>query len=415
MSGSARKDVLVALMAFSVMLGAGAVIPSVRPMFAALGASESSMHAFMSVNMVGAAIGAPLLGGWADRRGLHRLLCVVLALLDAALLWSTTLTLPITLLLALRMLQGAANVGVLSLVLGAISAGERGHARAVGLGGGAVMAAVAIGPAFGGALLSLGPLAPIRAASVLAIMTALIAAVLGRPLDDARAPSQHTGGLRAMLVDSTFVVPAALAFAERFTVGCFVVTFALYAHEVRHLTDAQTALRYSLFLVPFAAATYPLARSRVASRSTLLMVGGVLYGACFIVFGALSGAALAVALVLAGVSSAMVYAPSLCLVAIAGKRGRRATAMAAFHAAGCVGMMLGPAVAGIASATMRAAGVGASTRYATVFVIGGVAQLLIMTLLAPRISALRVKNNQHTHDTTDEAHASAFIDGGTRP
>lgn len=400
MKQQAGGTAVVATMAFLVMLGAGVVIPAVRPMFASIGASESQMHAFMSVNMIGAAVGAPLLGAWADRRRIHRALVIALAVADAALLFATTLHVGVGALLALRVLQGATNVGVLSITLGAIATAGRSHARAAGVGGSAVMVAVAIGPAVGGALLRLGPMMPVRFASGLALAAALVAVLCGAPLSSRGERPRTSESIKTLLRDPHLVVPAALAFAERFTVGCFVVTFALYAHEVRHLTDTQTALSYSLFLVPFAVATYPLARARRLSRATMLFAGGIAYGVTFLTFGVTSGLQLAAALVVAGASSAMVYAPSLCFVAAAGAGGKRATAMAVFHAAGCLGMMLGPAVAGIASAILRRAGTAAQTRYALIFVIGGVAQLVTMKLLAGRIHALRTSERDVGQETT---------------
>ena len=196
--------------------------------------------------------------------------------------------------------------------------------------------------------------------------------------------------LRALAADPLFVAPALLAFAERFTVGCFVVTFSLYANHVRHLSDSQTGLHYSLFLVPFALATYPFARGTDRfPRGTMMTVGGVLYGVAFLTFGFTSGAALVAALMFAGLSSAMVYGPSLCCVARVGGGGERATSMALFHAAGCLGMLLGPAVAGIASALMRNAGVADPTRYSAVFILAGFAQLAAMVALRAPLRRLR--------------------------
>jgi MFS family permease len=399
----------VAAMAFLVMLGGGIQIPAVRPLFGErLHFSESVMHAFMSVNMLGGMLGAPLAAAWADRRGAHRAVCVALAALDAALLGACTLPLAAGPILALRAMQGAANVGVLSIVLGSLGrdrAGEGGHSRTVGLAGSGVMLAVALGPAAGGALLKLGPYAPLRAAAALALLVAAIATAspdaLGGRGPDVTPRRSALGGpsLGALLKTPLFVVPAVLAFVERFTVGCFVVTFSLYAHSVRHLSDAQTGIHYSLFLLPFALATYPLTRGTERwSRAAMMALGGVLYGATFVTFGLASGGALALSLMVAGLASAMVYGPSLCCIAAASGQSGRATSMAFFHAAGCLGMLLGPAAAGIASAAMKHAGVDAHARYATVFALAGVAQLAAMLVLRAPIGRLRASEQTTVRD-----------------
>ena len=186
------------------------------------------------------------------------------------------------------------------------------------------------------------------------------------------------------------MAPALLAFAERFTVGCFVVTFALYASHVRHLSDGETALHDSIFLGPFAVATYPLARAaRRGAGPALMTIGGVAYGVIFLTLGRSSGAGLMAALAAAGVSSAMVYGPSLECLARASLPHRSATAMALFHAAGCVGMLLGPAIAGAASAAMRRAGLADGDRYAAGFGMAGIAQLVAMVAGHRSLGALR--------------------------
>ncbi len=379
----------VAVMAFLVMLGGGVVTPSVRPL---LGAqrhfSESTMHAFMSVNMLGAALGAPLAAAIADRYRAHRLVCIVLALVDAGLLFACALPLDAAQILALRTLQGATNVGVLSIVLASIArdrSADKPHGATVGAAGAGIMVAVALGPAVGGALLRHGADAPLHAAALLALTVAAIAACSPAALGTGPRPASSAPGRRrlvALVRDPLFVAPAALAFAERFTVGCFVVTFSLYANGVRHLSDGETGLHYSYFLLPFALATYPFARgTERLSRGSLMTVGGVIYGLVFLLFGWTSGPALIAVLMVAGLSSAMVYGPSLCCVAKVGDGADRATAMALFHAAGCLGMLLGPAVAGIASALMRHAGVLDPLRYAAVFSLAGLLQLIALCAL----------------------------------
>jgi MFS family permease len=185
------------------------------------------------------------------------------------------------------------------------------------------------------------------------------------------------------------IVPAGLAFAERFTVGAFVVSFAIYAHDVLGLSDRQTGLRYSVFLMSFALMTYPIGKlAGRFSRVTMLALGGVLYCAAFFWLALARGEWITLALLLAGVSSAMVYAPSLCYASTLAPEGAKATSMALFQAAGCLGMMLGPAGAGIISAALRAHGHGPAVRYPVVFAVAATVQLVMMIALARRIRLL---------------------------
>ena len=378
------------LLPFLAMLGSMVIVPAVRPALAASGAGEGAMHAFMSVNMLGAAGGAPLLSWLADRRRAHRELAVGLAVLDAALIATTALPIPLAALLVARTVQGAANVGLLSILMALVTRAEgaepASHAK-LGATGAAMTAAIALGPPLGGILLGAGPQAPFFPAAGLdlAVGGALVLAYAAPPLVQRRPRPRIQLAKNPLLL-----VPLVMAFTERFTVGCFVVSFAVYAHEALGLSDRATSLRFSLFVVPFALAMFPMWRAAERfSRARTLAWGGAAYGAAFLLLGITRGPALDLALVLCGVTSAMMYAPSLCYAGALAPSEGRATAMALFNAAGCLGMMLGPAVAGILSATLRSAGHDAATRYPIVFALAGAVQLTAMMLIRRRLRMLR--------------------------
>jgi MFS transporter, DHA1 family, tetracycline resistance protein len=373
--------------AFLVMLSAMMVVPAVRPLFASIpGASEGAMHAFMSVNMLGAALLAPVIALVADRRGAHLRFATVLAVVDAVLVAALTAPLPVWALLSVRCVQGAANVALLSLVMASAVRGGK-----VAGPGAAVMLAIAAGPPLGSLLVSYGPRTVLGGASLLDALVAVLllaspAARIPAVPPVARRRFTLLGVLRA---SPLLIVPSALAFAERFTVGAFVVSFAIYAHDVLHLSDRATGLRYSIFLMSFALATYPVGRlAGRFSRPKMLAAGGVLYGVAFAWLALARGEWVSCALLLAGMSSAMVYAPSLCYASTLAPEGAKATSMALFQAAGCIGMMLGPAGAGILSAVLRAHGHGSATRYPAVFALAAAVQLGTMIVLAPRLRRL---------------------------
>ena len=155
---SERTGALTNLLTFGSVLSGTVLIPAGRPFFAAVfPGHESSLHAFMSINMLGAIIGAPGLAWLADRTGARKTLMVSLALLDALLLAVMASGPGLATLLGLRLVQGAANVGALSLLLGGIrpTAG-RGHGRAFGAAAAAMIAAVAFGGPVGTLLLRSG-------------------------------------------------------------------------------------------------------------------------------------------------------------------------------------------------------------------------------------------------------------------
>lgn len=361
---------------FGTMLSSTMLIPAVRGYVALRhGGNESLMHAFMSVNMLGAIIGAPLLSALADRTGHRRAIAVGLLYLDGLLLLLCALPIPSWLVLPARALQGAANVGGLSLLLSAVRGAGPGHGRAMGMAGAAIIVAVACGSPLGTLMLSWSPLLPLWAGGALQLVVATVA--VGLPLSGAAV--ERASPIALWRKVPLLRLPTLWIAAERFTVGCFVVSFALYAHRVLALSDAQTGVLYSWFLLPFAVATYPMGRlAERVDRATLVVFGTLTYGLAFLLIGLVGPDSLWWVLGMAGLASAAIYAPSMCLAASLAPEGRRATAMGLINAGGSLGMLLGTALAGIAGAALRHHGVGPETSYPLIFGAAGVLQWIVL-------------------------------------
>ncbi len=338
---------VLALLVFASMVSSTLLIPAARPLMAALQPGhEGAIHAFMTVNMAGAIIGAPLVAWWSERTGHRRLAIIVLALIDGSLLYVCSLPLPLWALLGARTLQGAANVGGLSLLLGLASS----RGRAMGIVGAALMMAVAFGAPLGTALLKVGPLAPLQLGALLPFA---VAAGTFRLRGTSAAAAPRRSLLATVRAAPELKIPTLLVAVERFTVGAFVVTFALYCHRALGLSDTAVGALFSWFLLPFALCTWPMGRvaDRVR-RSHLVKLGGLLYGGVFLILGLAPPAALWVLMLVAGVASSAIYAPSLCYAATLAPRGARGTAMALLNAGGSLGMMVGTALGGILSAVL---------------------------------------------------------------
>src|SRR5262249_15226989 len=270
---------------------------------------------------------------------------------DALLLLVLPLPLPTAAVLALRTVEGGAHVGSATLLIAAMAArGSRGG-RSMGLAGAAIMAAVALRSALGGLLLQRDPRAPSRAASVLAAA----AAIYGPRRCGADPHPESRPPLRELLaVARTLAAPLGLAFAARFSIGCLIVTFALLVHARHGLDDSTVGLLFSSMLVPFAAATYPVARLGTRVPPAGILGGGAfLWAACLPALGWARTWALFPTMVAGGLASAFILAPILGYAAAA--PGGRAQAMALVNSASCLGMVLGPAAAGITIALLRRA------------------------------------------------------------
>jgi len=358
---------------FLQMLPATLLVPAIRPLFATLhGGHEGAMHAFMALNMLGGILAAPWAGRLADRALRPRRLLAALTAADALLLVLVAAPLPTALVLSLRVLEGAAHVSAATLLLTEAAALRRvlGDGRVMGLAGAATMLAIALGSAFGAIAVKVDPRAPFVVASALAALVSAVAFAHRVPAtrrgDRVTCPPTPAAGLLRALV-----FPVTAAFVERFTIGCIVVTFALFAHRAHGLSDSAVGTLFTFLTLPFALLTYPIGRlSDRVPRSALLAGGSALYGTCLALLGRVPSAGLPWVMGLAGCACAMVFAPTLCYAATLAGSAARGRAMSLVNAAGCLGMLLGPAAAGIISAVERAKG-DPVAGYRAVFVFAG--------------------------------------------
>ncbi|MBK7400453.1 MAG: MFS transporter [Myxococcales bacterium] len=334
MTGARRFALLLGLQ----MLPATMLTPAVRPLFASQHAGrEGAMHAFFALAMAGAILGTPLV---VRKRPPLR----TLILLDLVLLAVLPLHLPTALVLALRFLEGAAHVGTTTclMALAAEHARREGCARTIPAAAAAIGVAVALGSALGGLAVHVGgPRAVFGVAAGLLVVVALLA--------PAQAPSPTTTR-RAPLDPTAF----ASAFLGRFLVGCLVVTFALFAHRVHHVSDARIGALFAAVTVPFALASYPL--GRLAGRGNadgLAFFGSIAAGAGLLSLGYCSTLLLPLPMIVFGLGGSALFASAV--ERSSAGHGDRARAMGALQVAGCAGMLLGPIVAGVVAALTRSA------------------------------------------------------------
>jgi MFS family permease len=351
------------------------------------------MHAFMALNMLGGLVAAPLLGRALDRWAHPRRLLAVAAMLDAILLVALAAPLPTQLVLGLRILEGGAHIGAATMLMAEASAlaRTRGDGRTMGLAGGALMLAIALGSGLGGLLLGLDPRAPFWIAGAVSLAVAAVAlSSRAASLAPPRAEPRDARSPFALLREQkSLLLPVTAAFVGRFTVGCLVVTFSLFAHRVHGLGDRAVGGMYTLLTFPFALAMYPIGRiAERISRASVLGLGAAVYGLTLAALGVLPTAALPVAMLLMGLSSAMIFAPTLCYASSFAGPGRRAGAMSLVNAASCLGMLLGPAAAGILSAIFAAHG-DRVTGYRAVFLLAGGSALVWLAASASWLVAQR--------------------------
>ena len=346
---------------------------------------------FMSINMIGAVLTAPLAGALADRIGRRRELIVAALLVDAAVFWGMTAPVGFGWFLGMRFVEGCAHIFALSLLLsvasGSAPAERRG--RIMGLVGGGIMLGVALGAPLGGLLGRGGPLVPLRAGAGLALLAAVVCALALPRVDRGGESSSGARAIvRALRENGALAAPLAFAFADRFTVGFFTTTFSLYLSSLHGLAAPQIGLLISLFMLPFAGLSYPFGRlSERVSRAGLLCVGSVVYGLGTASLGWWPVELLWLLMAGLGVAAAVMFVPSLIVTTDLAPPEIRSTALGAFNAAGSLGFIVGPLVGGLVSQSV-AAGAGWEAGYRAAFVVAGGSEMLCVLATLPLLLRL---------------------------
>lgn len=385
--GTKRLLPLVACL-FLLMLPVTAMVPVLTALTQGRYPDVGSFarHLFMSVNMLGALLAAPLAGLASDSLGRRTSLIAAGLIVNGLALLLMTGPWGYPTMLMLRFVEGAAHMTSLSLLmtLGAD------HARRDGLGGsmGAVGAAVSLGVAAGaplGGWLGAGDALTVPWVGGLAMLGLGLAVPFA--LRDAAQPVERPRPrdlVRELSRQRLLAVPYLFAFVDRLTVGVIVSTFSLYLGTVMGLAPAGIGLVMAAFLVPFSILIYPCGVwSRRWDRLGMMMAGSVLYGVFFAALGLVPAGHLTILMVAGGLAAALMYAPSLVLTAELAGPQQRATTLAGFNVAGSLGFAVGPLVGAGLLGTFATVSQPDAAAYAKVFVTVGALEVTVALAMLP--------------------------------
>jgi len=356
------------------------------------GVSEALTSLFMSLNMVGAVLMAPLAGVLADRFG-RRDRGIALALLaDGLCFFALTRPVPFGLFLGIRFLEGCAHIFALSQLLALASScrppDRRG--RVMGLVGGGLLLGVAIGAPLGGLVGREDPLLSLYLGAALCIVATAIA---WATLVETETPGERRPGLRAIARmlrdDALLAVPLVFAFVDRFTVGFYTTTLSLFLGRIHQLPPPRIGLLIATFMLPFALLSVPLGRlSERASRALLLCGGSLVYGVGTASLTWWPVEALPFVMAAIGASAAVMFVPSLVLTTELAPAGVRSTALGAFNAAGSLGFIAGPITGGLVSEWVARRSGDWLEGYRAAFAVAGGAEVLLALAALPLLLAL---------------------------
>jgi MFS family permease len=363
------------LLALLVLLPVTLPVPVLRELVQhRFGVSELATSAFMSINMVGAFLAAPLVGALADRMGRRRALLIGAMALDAVCFVGLTADVPFAAFMAIRFAEGCAHISALSLLMGIASGARPEHERSLALGvvGSGLLLGVATGAPLGGRLGAQSELLPLQVGAAVVASAAVLAALIVR---ETGRPGERRPGFgeiaRLVRAHPLVALPLSFSFIDRFTVGFFTSTFVFLARNEHQFSSGRLGMLIGTFMLPFALLSFPfgLAAQRT-SRVAFLIGGSLLYGALVAAVGWWPRGAFAWLMPLTGISAAVMFMPSMLMTTETTPERIRTTSLGAFNAAGSLGFIAGPLVGGAVSAAV-AAEHGALAGYQAAFLVAG--------------------------------------------
>lgn len=373
---------LLGLLTFVLMVPETLPVPVLRGLVAErFDVSVSLATLFMAANMIGALIATPIIGLHVDRTGRRRRLCIWAILIDAVLMQALTRATDYPTFLTLRLAEGAAHIGALTLLMSLVADRAASHrGRALGAVGAGLTLGVAAGAVIGGLLGKDQPVMTLHWASIL-LATAVLLAIWLLPKDTA-TQKEHSYRELIMAVrrQPGLRTPLMLAFLDRFTVGFFTTGFPLLMADLHDTEYSTIGKLLGAFLFPFALLSYPFGRAAERwSRLRMVAIGSLVYGLAVVMVGIAPTDALWIIMPICGVSSAVMFIPTLLWLLDRAQGIGRSTAIAAFHTAGSLGFLLGPICCGelIALGSTRGDN---SNGYMLAFAVAGSVEILGATV-----------------------------------
>jgi len=393
-----RDRVLLAGVVFAVLFAQVLLYPGIPALVDALGGTPAEWGGdadavldagkwFLTAEFLGFVLFASVWGALSDTVGRRTPLVAAGAVLGAAgylvlAVAPAVVAFPYEAVLVVRFLQGAATIGAFSLAITMLMDLPGGHGQNMGAAGIAIGLGTALGAPIGGQLYARGPFVPLFGASALLVAAAGLAALAAD-----RTPESDRDGLLAAIASlrdrPTLGLPYAFGFIDRMTAGFFALVGTVYFQTELGLDAAGTGIMLGLFFGPFALLQYPFGKlSDRVGRVGPVAFGSMAYGAVVVgVYLAGTVPLTGAAMVLVGVTGALVAPATMALVTDIASESQRGAAMGGFNVFGSLGFL-----AGIVGGATLAANVG----FGAAFLAVGLAEIGIAVLALPLLLRLDV-------------------------
>jgi multidrug resistance protein len=401
------------LMALTVLIdftGFGIIIPLLPFWAQHLGANPVQIGLILTVYSLAQFIFLPLLGRLSDRFG-RRPIILWSLLIEAVSLALTALSGSFLLLLLARFIggMGAANIGAAQAVVSDATPPEE-RAKGMGFIGAAIGLGFVLGPALGGALVTLGLTAPFWFAAGVALINAALVFFLlpetrvRRPAE-AAAEAQQPSSLGSALLETA----RNPAIARLLGIN-LLYTLAFTAMEAMYPLFSQRTFGWgatqNAYIFVFVGVIMVIVQGGLVGRLAKLwgVQGLLIIGLALLAAGLLLlplGTQLAVMLIAIGVLSAgsgVVSSMSSALASLASPDETQGQTLSLVQSSGGLGRIVGPVAAGWLFAV---GGAGAP------FVVGGLLVALALLVTLPRIPLRRsAETPAHAPVTAQAAEAA---------
>jgi MFS family permease len=338
------------------------------------GGSDGAAHGFMTVNMLSGMLAVPLLMRRLRRLGDLRGWLAALFFIDAVAFVGMGRATSLTTLFVFRILDGAVHLPAVTLLMVAANrmAGDR-RGASLGALASALMLGITVGSPLGGWLVQAAEGAVYTVGAAVFVVAGVVSLLAPSTSPGPETPRNSRYRWQWRRPESW--VPLGYAFMDRFSIGIFVSTFTLFLSREHQVDPAGRGWLVALFMIPFAALCYPV--GRLAERAgwfPLLVGGNVAFGIVYGAYGVTPLSLMPASMVLSGVASAFIFAPSLLLVSELVRRGHGEGLFGIFQIAGSLGFLTGPLVGGILVATTSTDG---RPAYEAIFAMVGLAELAL--------------------------------------
>lgn len=338
----------IALATFLTLVPITLLVPGLTELVVdAHGGTRFQAHLFVSLNQFAGIVAVPVAMILHKRYPSTRHWLLWLLLIDAVSFIGMREAGSLSALFFWRAIDGFVHLpAVTFMMIAANRFGGKRRGASLGVVASALMVGVGVGAPLGGILIDRDPSLVYSVGAVLLVTAALASLMIPKAIPQpATAKRSRYQWDRSRLASW---MPLAYGFTDRFLIGVFVSSFTIYLTEVHQVAASTRGMLMSLFLLPFAVLCWPAGKLTDKIGWFRPIIGAnILFGLVYASYGALPFSLLPAAMVLSGVLSALMFAPSLVLVSEFARRGAGEGLFGVFQVAGSIGFLTGPIVGGV--------------------------------------------------------------------